>query len=247
MHRTLKASSLLAAIAALAALALALLPGPLYRFGWLDLQSAFSLLANDAPLAAIAAAALGLLAAILALLRRRWALLALSVACLIAGLGVVLALMDLRQAAAANPLHDVTTNLENPPAFEALGPRRYEADSRAARAASPHPDWRALHAEVYPDLTTLTRSLSLEEALERVHEAAEASGWTVEEERVGQDSARLEAVDRSAWFGFEDDVVVLITLRSPGEVAIDARSVSRIGVSDLGANARRLRAFLDRL
>ncbi len=247
MHRTFKAAFVLAVIAAVGAVALALLPGPLYRFGWVDLPTAFSLLANDAPPAAIAAAALGLLAAFLAFRRRRWVLFAVGVGAIVAGLGVILTLMDLRQTAAANPLHDVTTNLDSPPGFEVLSPRRYEADGRAARAAYPHPDWRATHAEIYPDLATATLTLTLDQAIARVRETAEVMGWAIEAVETTDASARLEAVAKTGWFGFEDDVVVLITALSADEVAIDARSVSRIGVSDLGANAARLRAFFDLL
>ena len=60
--------------------------------------------------------------------------------------------------------------------------------------------------------------------------------------RAPQDG-RLEAVDTSEWFGFRDDIVV--RLRSEGDgTRIDIRSKSRVGQSDLGVNAKRIRAFL---
>jgi uncharacterized protein (DUF1499 family) len=42
-------------------------------------------------------------------------------------------------------------------------------------------------------------------------------------------------VAESFWFGFEDDVVARV-----GDAQIDFRSVSRVGVSDLGANTARI-------
>jgi uncharacterized protein (DUF1499 family) len=57
---------------------------------------------------------------------------------------------------------------------------------------------------------------------------------------------RIEASARTAWFGFTDDVV--IRLRSEGDgTRVDIRSASRVGVSDLGKNAERVRDFLARL
>ncbi len=54
---------------------------------------------------------------------------------------------------------------------------------------------------------------------------------------------RLEATDRSAFFGFKDDVVVRVRASDAGS-RLDVRSKSRVGLSDVGANARRVRAFL---
>ena len=57
---------------------------------------------------------------------------------------------------------------------------------------------------------------------------------------------RLEATETTRWFGFKDDVVVRVSPTSDGS-RVDVRSVSRVGQSDLGVNARRIRAFLDPL
>jgi uncharacterized protein (DUF1499 family) len=69
-------------------------------------------------------------------------------------------------------------------------------------------------------------------------------GWEVV--TVDSEAGRLEAIDTTFWFGFRDDVVVRVR---PGadDVRVDVRSVSRVGVGDLGANAARIRHFLDRL
>jgi len=57
---------------------------------------------------------------------------------------------------------------------------------------------------------------------------------------------RIEAVATTFWFGFKDDVVVRIAPASGGS-KVDIRSVSRVGVSDVGANAERIRTFTQRL
>ncbi|MEO1017728.1 MAG: DUF1499 domain-containing protein, partial [Pseudomonadota bacterium] len=57
----------------------------------------------------------------------------------------------------------------------------------------------------------------------------------------------IEAVDQTGWFGFQDDVVVTLEHRQPNGVAVDMRSVSRIGISDVGKNAERVREFVDRV
>jgi uncharacterized protein (DUF1499 family) len=66
-------------------------------------------------------------------------------------------------------------------------------------------------------------------------------GWEI----VAADAAagRIEATDTTFWFGFKDDVVIRVEADGAGS-RIDVRSVSRVGVGDVGANARRIRAYL---
>jgi uncharacterized protein (DUF1499 family) len=66
-------------------------------------------------------------------------------------------------------------------------------------------------------------------------------GW----ELVASDSAagRIEATATTPWFGFKDDVVVRVRPDGSGS-RIDVRSVSRVGKSDVGANAKRIRTYL---
>jgi len=75
-------------------------------------------------------------------------------------------------------------------------------------------------------------------------QTAEALGWEV----VAADpvAGRLEATDTTFWFGFKDDIVVRIRSQPDGS-RVDVRSVSRVGRSDVGTNARRIREFLRRL
>ena len=70
--------------------------------------------------------------------------------------------------------------------------------------------------------------------------AARAEGWTIIASDPG--SGRIEATATTPWFGFRDDVAVRIRPEGRGS-RVDVRSVSRIGRGDLGANAKRVRAF----
>ena len=92
----------------------------------------------------------------------------------------------------------------------------------------------------------LSRALAYgnEAALESAERVARALGWQVV--AVDAKSGRLEATATSRLFGFVDDVVVRITPTARGCV-VDVRSLSRVGGSDFGANARRVRSFIDRL
>ena len=82
------------------------------------------------------------------------------------------------------------------------------------------------------------------EAFDRAVKAAESMGWEV----VGRDAAAgtLEAVDTTKFFGFKDDIAVRVAAAEAGS-RVDIRSKSRVGRSDIGANARRIRAYAERL
>jgi len=69
-------------------------------------------------------------------------------------------------------------------------------------------------------------------------------GWDVVARAPAE--GRIEAIDTSQWFGFHDDIVVRIRPAGSGS-RIDIRSKSRVGRSDLGANAHRIRTFTSKL
>ena len=102
----------------------------------------------------------------------------------------------------------------------------------------------AQQREAYPDIVPADYPVDTQAAFEAAVAAARDLGWTV----VAMDEAggRIEAIDRTFWFGFADDVVIRIRPTDAGS-RIDVRSVSRVGVSDVGANAARIRDFLAQL
>ena len=87
----------------------------------------------------------------------------------------------------------------------------------------------------------MTVALAPDAAFSRALAAAQQMGWTI----VAADGAagRIEASDRSRWFGFTDDIVIRVAATGSGS-RIDLRSSSRLGRSDFGVNAARVRAYL---
>jgi len=106
------------------------------------------------------------------------------------------------------------------------------------------PDAAAIEAqdEAYPDLSPMALERSAPEVFSLVHEAVERLGWTIVlSETPGETGpGRIEATDRTLVMGFTDDVLVQIK-GDDAHAIIDARSVSRYGLHDLGTNAARLR------
>ncbi|MND03152.1 hypothetical protein D3C83_228380 [compost metagenome] len=59
-------------------------------------------------------------------------------------------------------------------------------------------------------------------------------------------AGRVEAIATTTLLRFKDDVVVRVRDAAGGS-RVDVRSKSRVGVGDLGTNARRIRRFLSAL
>lgn len=185
---------------------------------------------------ALIAVALGLVALARAVRARTGALAAL-IGLLVAGgyAGVVLA--QLAPGFSAPEIHDVTTDLADPPAFRAL-----PLAEDNLRGVGSEARWRELHAAAYPDLQPVRLDLPPAIAVERAAALARARGWEIA--LADPAAGRLEATDRVSLIGFADDIVVVATPGPNGGSIVNARSVSRVGASDLGVNARRLREFL---
>ena len=96
----------------------------------------------------------------------------------------------------------------------------------------------------YPDLAPLVLKMPPPEALARAEQAARAMGWEIV--AVSPQAGLIEATDTTWWFGFKDDVVVRVSAHPDGS-RVDVRSLSRVGASDLGVNAGRIRAYLRRV
>lgn len=230
---------------ALAAFALALLAGlvvllagPGTRAGWWEFTTGFKMLRYGAWLGIVAAVAC--LAAAGRAWRRNGRWLALA--------GVAVALVAAavpwsfrRGAAGAPPIHDITTDTRNPPAFVAVAPLRadapnpvaYEGEAVAAQQRRAYPD-------VLPIMMTAPQSVVFDDALA----AARDMGWEIVDSSPEQ--GRIEATATTTWFGFKDDVVIRV-MPASGITRVDVRSKSRVGRGDAGANAARIRGYLERL
>ncbi len=152
--------------------------------------------------------------------------------------GTVLLLMLVGGRGDIPPIHDISTDTDNPPAFSAAVAARGENSN----SLETNPEVVAQQLDAYPDIKPLASPLPAEQAFDTALAVAKAMDWDILAENKA--NGIIEAVDTTAIMAFKDDVIIRITGAGQGSV-IDLRSVSRVGVSDLGANAKRIRAFLE--
>jgi uncharacterized protein (DUF1499 family) len=86
--------------------------------------------------------------------------------------------------------------------------------------------------------------IPLDQTFDKALAIAQAEGWQIV--TADKSTGRIEATDTTRWFGFKDDIVVRLTPWGAG-TRVDVRSVSRIGRSDIGTNARRIRSYFEKL
>lgn len=152
-----------------------------------------------------------------------------------------------RPAEGTPPIHDITTDTANPPAFVDVLPLRGPGTNPTEYGTSDNmtPERQAeLQANAYPDIQPVIINASEEEVFQRALAAVDRLGWELVAQVPGE--GRIEATDTTFWFRFKDDVVIRIQATDNG-TRVDARSTSRVGVSDVGKNAARLREFFETL
>lgn len=184
---------------------------------------------------------LGMLAMVVHAVRKERAGIAAGAIATVIGLVCMIPLMvsTLNPPQRAAPIHDISTDTVNPPVFEVIDETRAGArntlDYGGAELAS-------MQARAYPDIAPLETDLSPDAAYARTLEVAEDMRWEV----VAEDAERrrFEATARTSVFYFADDVVV-VTAQGDG-ARVDMRGVSRVGRSDEGVNAARIRAFQEK-
>lgn len=216
-----------------------------FRIGFTVLRYAF-----------YAAAAGGVLAliAIIAGLVRRTGPGKLNLLSLAAALLFTLYLGQMVMTARSVPaIHDASTDLEDLPAFTTLQVRPDNLENvpdegrpELARL-DPESRWKAIHRRAYGDLRTLRVPTGVAETTERAADLARSRGWDIA--RFDRDAGIVEATATSRFFRFKDDVVIRVRPdpQRPGGSLVDMRSISRVGGSDVGMNAKRIRAFLSDL
>jgi len=232
--------ALLLAIVALILLAI----GPAgWRAGWWHYRAAFQQLMPWA--AYLGIAAMGVAALSLALGWRSVAgrRAAIGLVALMVGGGVAYMPWHYNQMRGTfPPINDISTDTDNPPAFiAAIALRKAEnansADYGGAKVAEQQ-------RRAYPDIAPVTLQASAGDAYKRALAAARRLGWTVTADDPA--AGRIEAFDRSRWFGFTDDVVIRVVAAGTGS-RIDVRSSSRAGRGDFGVNASRVRRYIAEL
>ena len=210
-------------------------PGAAYRFGVLSLTDAFLLLRWGvyAALAAVVIASIGGFAARWGGDKRGFMLALFGI--VIGAAAFWIPYSQLRQAQSVPPIHDISTDTENPPKFEALLPVRLIAPNGHEYGGF---EVARQQRTAYPDIQSIPFAGSPTAAFN----AALAAATTLEIAAASSETGRIEATDTTWWWGFKDDVVIRVTAVN-GDSLIDVRSVSRVGRSDLGKNAARIRRF----
>ena len=138
--------------------------------------------------------------------------------------------MTVMNARKKPPIHDISTDLNDPPQF-----------SRPVPQPDPQPEKQRA---AYSDIQSIAVKGSPREAFEKSFIAAKELGWKIT--ASNPDAGLIEATETTAFFGFTDDVVIRVRAYASG-TTVDVRSVSRVGKSDVGANAERIREFRKRL
>lgn len=188
-----------------------------------------------------ALAAIALIGLVIALVRKtgpRWQ--AATALVLSGGLLAVIYYSVILPGGKAPPLHDITTDVDDPPQFQTLELR---ADNLIPFQSIE--EWRAAHRQGYPDIAPVLIDKAPAEVLASARALAESNGWDI----VSVDTAagHMEATAYAGYLRFRDDVIIEVTPIEDGSTRVDMRSVSRVGLSDIGYNAKRISAFLTEL
>ena len=228
----------LVSLISLIAFLLVALPGPLYKFGVVDLGTAFT----GFKFGVFAGIAALILLALQVIFKRKTVTLGSTViALLLSAIAIAMPLSMMNKGKSVPPIHDISTDLINPPKFEAIAPLRADAPNPVEYAGA---EAAKQQRDAYPDLQTLTYTQSKSELVKATEQAINNLGWDLVNSDV--DKGIVEATDSTMWFGFKDDVVVRVT-DNGSERLLDIRSKSRVGGSDLGKNAERIHNFINEL
>jgi uncharacterized protein (DUF1499 family) len=225
--------------------ALLLLAAPVgYVTGILPLRSALLSVFLWGAYVAAAAALLSLVGLIVTLRRPREARrgVALAVVGFVLGLALIAVPARFRMGPPRPPIHDISTDTQDPPQYVAVLPLRADAPNTTVYGGE---KIAAQQRAAYPDLQTYEMNVPPAEAFERALTAVRAMGWDLVAAEASD--GRIEATDTTFWFRFKDDVIVRIRPNEAGGSRVDVRSLSRVGGGDVGTNAARIRAYLAEL
>jgi len=228
------------------------------------------------PMLLMAALGVSVIAIIVALIKapRKQALMLAFGALLVSGLAFGRVLAFGGQAERLPPLHDVQTDWSNPiqPSEALLAARESTEALNAVEDAPVVPAgadarWPGTGGRLvselqeeaefdpatqsspkdapYPQIDTLVEpAASYDMAFAAALAAVEDRGWTIVTNDV--EAGSIEATLSSFWFDFKDDILIRVVPDGDGS-RIDVRSISRVGLSDLGANSKRLRDLLNEI
>ena len=228
----------LVSLVSLSAFLLVALPGPLYKYGVVDLGTAFT----GFKFGVFAGIAALILLVLQILFKRKTVTLGSTImALLLSTIAIAIPLSMLNKGKSVPPIHDISTDLVNPPEFVAIAPLRADAPNPVEYAGV---EVATQQRAAYPELQTLNYTQSKSELVEATKQVIDHLGWQLV--NIDADQGIVEATDRTMWFGFKDDVIVRIS-DNGSERLVDIRSKSRVGGSDLGKNAERIHKFIEEL
>ncbi|MDH4386977.1 MAG: long-chain-fatty-acid--CoA ligase [Caulobacter sp.] len=208
--------------------------GPAPNLGWAPALLLLSILTG----------VIGLLVAAFGGWKRLWKKALLNLGVTAATIGALGAMIGM--AAQAPRIHDVATDWSVPMLFS---PKVMADRGPDANIVEPSPVMpldgggfagrriSEINAETCPAARPVILSTDTATAYQTAKAALLKSGLTLVTDEPA--NGRLEAYAASLIYGFKDDVVVRVR-RQGGGSRIDMRSVSRVGLGDLGANCKRI-------
>ena len=211
-----------------------------YRTGILDMSIALPLLP-----AGLVVALLAMLVGIAGIVTTRSAAgRGKALTALVGGaiIATIVAVMVLPSMLTSPAIHDIPTNMEDPPAFVALKAARDAAPNETDYAGG---EVSAMQAVAYPALQTYVTAESGNTVFAAAQDIVASMGWKIA--IADQNGGTIEATATTRIYGYKDDVVIRIRPTMEGTTEVDVRSASRVGLGDLGANAARITSFLTAL
>jgi uncharacterized protein (DUF1499 family) len=211
------------------------------RWGWWDYKSGLILL-KVAALCGGVAGIVSLLVGVFARREHRGKIFFIAAAGILIGLLTVGIPWSWAHRAGQLPLiHDITTDTINPPQFKSIMPLRINAENTVVYKGL---ETASQQRRAYPDIRPLVLPISPVSSFNIALATAKNMGWQIINSNA--EEGRIEAVATTFWFGFKDDIVVRVTPELNGS-RVDIRSTSRVGLSDIGTNAERIRTFLQKM
>jgi len=142
-------------------------------------------------------------------------------------------------------IHNISTDIIDPPIFNDIVALRGSNDNPHTYNAK---ELGEIQKAAYPNIKTLIVSGSVSEAFNKSLLIVDKLGWDLVSH--DQQTGIIEASQTTKLWAFTDDVVIRISTNDEkndkyGKTEIDLHSVSRVGKSDLGANAKRIQTFLN--
>lgn len=225
-------------IMAIIAVLISVYAGTGNRFGWIDFRAGLFALRISAYVGLIAAiVSLGGIITAFFLKENKglfFGIFGLLIGLIVLGLPLKMSNIGKK----VSPIHDITTDMVNPPTFVYVLPLRKNAVNSTEYDKANTP---ILQKKCYADIKTLSLNIPADQAFDKALNTAKKMNLKIVASEKNE--GRIEAVATTLWMGFKDDVVIRVTKNDTGSL-VDIRSLSRVGKGDFGTNAKRVRTFL---